>query len=187
MRIRILVRHCRYKKLKLYMKKILCVPQVICQRPYPTKRSKVIFNGWKSGLFVNFCQFPYSLLLVLDPEPHSQNGSGSSRANSMRIRIRNTACPQVCIHKWLSARSQELRPRFLISIVDPWHFGTNPSVTFKMPKNLIFSSFFAYYFLKAHLHYSSNLKRQTEVTKQKKSRFFILFLLDDGRIRIHEA
>jgi|LakMenE01Jun11ns_1017448.scaffolds.fasta_scaffold8438066_1 hypothetical protein len=33
-----------------------------------------------------------------------------------------------------------------------------------------------------HLHHSSKIKSHKEVTKQKKSRFFLLFLLDDGRI-----
>ncbi len=32
-------------------------------------------------------------------------------------------------------------------------------------------------------HHSSLIKSYKEVTKQKKSRFFLLFLLDDGRIR----
>ncbi len=166
------------QKVRFLHEKILCVPRVICQKPYPTKRSKAIFNGWKSGSFVNFSQFPYSLLL--DPDPHSQNGSGSRRANSIRIRIRNTACPQVFN---LSARSQELRPRAWISIVDPWHFGTDPgirttdltvrillfsSVTFKMPTKFNFFYVFCLlpYFLKVHLHYSSKIKSHKEVTKQ---------------------
>jgi hypothetical protein len=52
-------------------------------------------------------------------------------------------------------------------------------------KKLIFSpSFFAYYFLKVHLHHFSKIKSHEEVTKQKESTFFLLFLLDDGRIRI---
>jgi hypothetical protein len=37
------------------------------------------------------------------------------------------------------------------------------------------------------VHYSSQIKIHKEVTKQQKSRFFLLFLLDDGRIRIQEA
>jgi hypothetical protein len=46
--------------------------------------------------------------------------------------------------------------------------------------------FFAYNFLKGtlHLHHISNIKSQKEVTKQQESRFFLLFLLDDRRIRI---
>jgi hypothetical protein len=34
------------------------------------------------------------------------------------------------------------------------------------------------------LHNISKIKSHEEVTKQKKSRFFLLFLLDDGRILI---
>ncbi len=45
-----------------------------------------ILNGWKSGLFVNFG----SISLLKDTDPHSHHGSGSRRANSMQIRIRNT-------------------------------------------------------------------------------------------------
>jgi hypothetical protein len=52
-------------------------------------------------------------------------------------------------------------------------------------KILIFlQSFYAYYVLKVHLHHFSKIKRPKEVTKQKESRFFLLFLLDDRRIRI---
>jgi hypothetical protein len=53
-------------------------------------------------------------------------------------------------------------------------------------KKLIFylKVFSAYYFLKVHLHHYSKIKSQKEVTKQRESRFFLLFLLDDRRIRI---
>jgi hypothetical protein len=34
-----------------------------------------------------------------------------------------------------------------------------------------------------HLHHSSKIKSHIEVTKQQKLRFFLLFLLDDERIR----
>jgi hypothetical protein len=50
-------------------------------------------------------------------------------------------------------------------------------------KNKLFPSFFLLiYFLKVHLHHSS----KTKVIKksQSKSRFFLLSMLDDGRIRI---
>jgi hypothetical protein len=46
-------------------------------------------------------------------------------------------------------------------------------------------------FLKVHLHPISKIKSQKEVTKQKESSFFLLFLLGDrrirGRIRIHTS
>jgi hypothetical protein len=46
----------------------------------------------------------------------------------------------------------------------------------------------ANYFLKVHLLYIFlKIKSQKEVTKQKESRFFILFLLDDRRIRIRTS
>jgi hypothetical protein len=47
-------------------------------------------------------------------------------------------------------------------------------------------SFSAYYFLKVYLpvHYFSKINSPKEVTKQYESRFFLLFLLDDRRIRI---
>ncbi len=66
------------------------------------------------------------------------------------------------------------------SVVDPWHFGTDPdqgirttdfririrlllfsSVADKMPTKKKFSNFFClpYYFLKVHLHQSSNIKK----------------------------
>jgi hypothetical protein len=49
-------------------------------------------------------------------------------------------------------------------------------------------SFFAYYFLKVHLHHFQK-KSQIEVTTQEESRFFLLFLLGERgiRIRIHTS
>ncbi len=44
--------------------------------------------------------------------------------------------------------------------------------------------FFCTLFLKVLLHHFSKVKSQKEVTKQYKSRFFLLFLLNDRRIRI---
>jgi hypothetical protein len=43
---------------------------------------------------------------------------------------------------------------------------------------------FPYYFLKVHLHSFEKIKIHKEVTKEYESRFFLLFLLDDGMIRI---
>jgi hypothetical protein len=43
--------------------------------------------------------------------------------------------------------------------------------------NKKFVSFFAYYFLKIHLH--QLIKRHKEVTKQQESMFFLQFLFDD--------
>jgi len=46
------------------------------------------------------------------------------------------------------------------------------------------SSFFAFLFLKVHLHHSSKIESQKEVVKKLKSCVSLLFLLYDGRIRI---
>jgi hypothetical protein len=59
------------------------------------------------------------------------------------------------------------------------------SLTFKMPtKNYLFKQFFCLLLLKVHLHHFSKIKSPKEVTKQKKSRVFLLVLLADRRIRI---
>jgi hypothetical protein len=41
--------------------------------------------------------------------------------------------------------------------------------------------------LKVHLHNLSRIKSQKRVTKQKESRFFLLLLHDDRRIRTHTS
>ena len=52
-------------------------------------------------------------------------------------------------------------------------------------KKLIFNTnFSAYYFLKVHLHHFSKIKSQKESQNLKESRFVLLFLHDDSRIRI---
>ncbi len=50
-------------------------------------------------------------------------------------------------------------------------------------KKIFFSKFFAYYFLTVHLHHFLKMKSHKEVTKQQESMFFLLFLLDNRRIR----
>jgi hypothetical protein len=45
----------------------------------------------------------------------------------------------------------------------------------------------AYYFLRVLLHHFSKIKSQKEVTKQWKLSFFLLYLLNDRRIRIRIA
>jgi hypothetical protein len=95
------------------------------------------------------------------------------------------------------------------SAVDRLHFGTNPDpqihtadlliririlfrillfslVAFRMPtKKIFFQICFASYILKVHLHHSLKIKSPKEVIKQWKSGFFLQFLRDDPRIRIH--
>jgi hypothetical protein len=51
-------------------------------------------------------------------------------------------------------------------------------------KQFFFFKFSVFYFLNVHLHHFSRIKRHTKITKQLESRIFLLFLLDDGRIRI---
>ncbi len=62
----------------------------------------------------------------------------------------------------------------LSSVADPWQFGTDPGV----PKTYGYGSG-----TPVHLHRSSRIKSHKEVTKQKKTRFFSLYLLDDSSIR----
>ncbi len=59
----------------------------------------------------------------------------------------------------------------LKSVADPWHFESMP-----LNDGFFKNCFPAYYFLK--------IKSKKEVTKQKKSRFFLLYLLNDRKIRI---
>ncbi len=47
-----------------------------------------------------------------------------------------------------------------------------------------FLHFFAYYLLKVHLHHSLKKNSHTEVKNSRNQGFFLLVLLDDGRIRI---
>ncbi len=52
-------------------------------------------------------------------------------------------------------------------------------------KNEFFNTiFFAYYFLKLHLHHFSKIKSQKESLNSRNQGFFLLFLHDDRRIRI---
>ncbi len=51
-------------------------------------------------------------------------------------------------------------------------------------KIIFMPSFFVYYFLKLHLHNFSKIKSHKEVKKQEEWRFFLKFLLYQGRIRI---
>jgi hypothetical protein len=60
----------------------------------------------------------------------------------------------------------------VLCIHESRHFDTDPDlafllVAFKLPKKISFLKvFFAYYFLKVHLHPSSKIKVYKEVTKQ---------------------
>ncbi len=128
--------------------------------------------------------------------------SGLSRSD-IRIWIHTSGLPvpiRILIFSPMGFKMPTKNKVSFFSVADPWHFGTDPdprirtsdkrilirilllsSVTFK---TAIFLIFFAYFFLKLHLHHFSKIKSHTEVTKQQESRFFLLFLLDDSRIRI---
>ncbi len=56
-----------------------------------------------------------------------------------------------------------------------------------LSKLIYTKSFSAYYFLKVHLYHFSKIESQKEVTKQQESRFSLVFLLGDIRIRIHTS
>ncbi len=66
---------------------------------------KAILKGWKSGLFVNLIQFPYSWIWIRipnrdpDPAPGELNQYGSMR---MWIRIRNTGLYEFLVHTAMS-------------------------------------------------------------------------------------
>ncbi len=80
------------------------------------------------------------------------------------------------------------------SIADPWHFGTNlgpdyafSQLTFKTPtKKLFFHRFFSLLHFEGtvHLDHLSKIKSHKEVAKQQETKFFLLVLLADRRIRI---
>jgi hypothetical protein len=59
------------------------------------------------------------------------------------------------------------------------------SLTFRCHQKLIFlTSFFAYYFLKVHLHNFSKIESPKKSQNRRNRGFFLLFLLADKRIRI---
>ncbi len=91
----------------------------------------------------------------------------------------------------LGQRRLQARPcavQAVVSLGDPWHLVrirmqilgfwlTDPDADPGGPK--IYGSGTL-----VNLHHSSKIKSHKEVTEQQKSRFFLLFLLDDGRSRI---
>ncbi len=50
-----------------------------------------------------------------------------------------------------------------------------------------FLNFFTFYFLKVHLHHSSKIKKDIKKSQKVEIKVFLLFLLDDGRIRIRPS
>jgi hypothetical protein len=69
-RIRIPIRLCRHKKLDFHTKIYFML--VVFHKTY-LHDTKAILKGWKSGLFVNFGQFPCSWIRICipttDPDP----------------------------------------------------------------------------------------------------------------------
>jgi hypothetical protein len=69
--------------------------QVICHKTYlQYLGTKAILKGWKSGIFVNFCEFPYSWIRIWIRIPKTDQGPDPGEQNqwgSVRVRIRNTA------------------------------------------------------------------------------------------------
>ncbi len=65
-----------------------------------------------------------------------------------------------------------------------WLMDPDPTILIidQQKTTVFFKRFSAHYFLNVHLHHSSKIKSQKDVTKQEELRFFLLFLLDD-RIR----
>ncbi len=101
------------------------------------------------------------------------------------MRIRNHACKQCCGSMIFWYESGSGYPYLWLMDPDP---DTTDSVIFvcvlQDKKLLLFLSFFHDYFLNVHLNHFLKIKSPKEVTKQYKSMFFLLFLLDDRRIRI---
>ncbi len=67
------------------------------------------------------------------------------------------------------------------SVVDPWRFCTDPDLRIRTPD---YGSGSGPALFISDLFKSSKMKSHKEFTEEQKLRFFILFLLDDGRIRI---
>ncbi len=55
-----------------------------------------------------------------------------------------------------------------------------------MPVTNGYLSFSAYYFLKIHLHYKKKAMKKSQ-NRRNQSKFFLLYLLDDRRIWIHNS
>jgi hypothetical protein len=71
------VRLCRHRKVNFYMKNILYVGN----RSYLNVGTK----GFFERLEIRFVGKYWSISLLLDPDPHSQYGTGCRRAKSMRF------------------------------------------------------------------------------------------------------
>jgi hypothetical protein len=103
-------------------------------------------------------------------------------ANMKHSRNFYHSCRQCCGSMTFWCGSGSADPCLLLMDPDPAIFVINVPDT---NKKLFF--FKVLHFLKVHLHNFSKINSQKKVAKQKESRFFLLLLLDDRRIRIHTS
>jgi hypothetical protein len=89
------------------------------KKPHPTKKNIQYFKQYRT--FLNFFHFLWVIFAHLDPDPHSQCGSGpgSSRSTSvMRIRIHNTVC-RYRNTKYFSTGLNTVSKLFLFELLSP--------------------------------------------------------------------
>ncbi len=126
----------------------------------------------------------------------SRNRCSFSHFWNLRYTVRNRTCIKIKRGEVALCKGKVGYPG--TSVADPWHFGTDTyplangsgsdseSCCFRQWLLFVFRDFLLItYFLKVpvHLHHFSKLKSHKEITKQKESRFFLLFLLDDSNIQ----
>ncbi len=75
------------------------------------------------------------------------------------------------------------QPELVSSVLDSWHFGT-VRMRILGSESGLYQFFCLLLFEGTFISFYTNKKVMKEVTKVEKSRDFLLFLLDDGRIRI---
>jgi hypothetical protein len=98
-------------------------------------------------------------------DPPAQKGPNPGAASYIKVVV-SLLCQVLWMRDILLAVRSNIRIRSLLRIL------IFSSVAFKMPTK---NNVFAFYFLKVHFHQSSTIKSHEEVTKQLKSRFFLLF------------
>jgi hypothetical protein len=86
-RIRILIRLFSYKKLHFYMENILKVAKM--SKNVPKKVQKIFYRQK-----IRFLCKLWPISMLLDPDPHSQYGSGSKTAKRIRIYVDPEPDPQ---------------------------------------------------------------------------------------------
>ncbi len=104
---------------------------------------------------------------------HFHTESGSAINTYIVVPIR------VPVHR---KKSLPLKTHTFFSVPNLWHFDSDPDPHLWLtdPDHALFVSFYSLFannFSKTHLHHSSKIKGQTDVTKQYKWRFFLVFCL----------